>query len=210
MKTLQECADYLEQVGMATVLPGKSGHFPCLLWQARGRQGPIEEADEAFHKVWAWKDQLPAQRVAYAGRLLGGQVLLIHKRLLPALLACQQPIEPENWYRSGQMTRDAYQIWQKLRDAETPLGRSQLRINKSFDRAARELEARLVISRAGSESKASGWDANAYDLVARLFPNEFEQSNRLTLAEARRRVEAALPQSASLAQRRRWMIKLNP
>lgn len=209
MKTLEECARYLEKVGMATVLPGKSGHFPCLLWQARGREGPIEEADEAFHNVWGWKDQLPARRTAYAGRLLGSQVLLVHKRLLPALLACRQPIDPESWYRAGQLSRDAYQIWEKLRDASVPLGRSKLKQDKSFDRAVGELEGRLVISRAGSESKASGWDANAYTLVERLFPQELEQSSRITLAEARRQVEAALPQSASPAQRRRWMVRLN-
>lgn len=193
---------------MATVLPGKGGHFACLLWQARGREGPIQEADEAFHNVWSWKDQLPAAGIAYAGHLLGSQVLLVHKRLLPALLACQQPIDPERWYRAGQLSRDAYLIWEKLMAADGPLGRSRLRQNKSFDRAVRELEGRLVISRAGCESQASGWDANAYTLVERIFPAELEKSTRLTLAEARRQVEAALPQ-ASPAQRRRWLIRLN-
>lgn len=208
MKTLQECIGYLEKVGMATVLPGKTAHFACLLWQARGYEGPIQEADEAFLNVWTWKDQLPALKVAYAGRLLGNQVLLVHKRLLPPLLACRQPLDPERCYRDGQLSREAYLIWQRLSQSGGPLGRSQLKQSAAFDRATRELESRLILSRAGSESQPSGWDANAYDLVERLFPDEVEQSARLALAEARRQVEAALPE-ASPAQRRRWLIRLN-
>ncbi len=69
MKTLADCEKFIDKVGMATVLPGKSP-FTCLLWEAQGHQGSFSGDDPAFQNIWNWKDELPGKKLAFAGRLL--------------------------------------------------------------------------------------------------------------------------------------------
>ena len=49
------------------------------------------------------------------------------------------------------------------------LGLTDKRGAAHFDRACRDLERLLLITRAGSAALASGWDSNAYVLLERHF-----------------------------------------
>jgi hypothetical protein len=216
MKTIQECAQFLEEVGMATVLPGKRALFPCLLWQAQGHRGAFSGDDPAFHNIWKWKDQLPARGLAWAGRLLDQQVLLIHVRLLPILLGYRGPLDAAELYEDGQLDRNAWRLWEVLSQSKKPMGRQELRdtlgLNdkkaaSTFDRACRDLERLLVLTRAGSARRANGWDSNAYALVDR----HFATLKALPRFEAAPRLRDALQQAAPTAtptQLRRWLSHL--
>ena len=216
MQSLQECVQFLDQVGMATVLPGKQALLPCLLWQAQGHRGAFSGEDAAFHNIWTWKDELPAQRLAFAGRLLGHQVLLVHVRLLPALLGYRGRLDVAELYAAGELSRDAFRLWQRLGQVGAPQGRKELRMGLGlgdkkgaglFDRACRDLERLLVLTRAGSAPQAQGWDSNAYALVDGHFPGlaplpRKESAEQLTEALLR-----AAPQATPL-QLKRWLAGL--
>ncbi len=215
MKTLSDCEKFIDRVGMATVLPGKSS-FACLLWEAQGHQGSFSGGDVAFQNIWNWKDELPAQKMAFAGRLLGEQVLLVHRRLIPALLGLRGPVDLEFMYEDGLLQRDAFRLWQVLRDAQKPLGRKELRrvlglSDKSgasaFDKACRELESRLVVTRSGSAAMASGWDSNAYTLLERHFIDLSPLARKESLPIVEQALRQAAP-AATGAQLQRWLKRL--
>lgn len=207
MKNLKQCEQFLARVGMATVLPGKAGLLPCLLWEAQGHRGPFSGADAAFHNIWNWKDQLPEQRLAWAGRLLGGQVLLLHVSLLPAFLGARGGLDVQELYEDGGLSQNAYRLWKGLRAAAGALSRADLRAGLAaaeFDKACRDLERLLVLTRSGSVAQAQGWNSNSYALVER----HFENVAPLPHATAREKVRTAFQQAApeaSESQLRRWM-----
>jgi hypothetical protein len=215
MKTLADCEKFIDRVGMATVLPGKSP-FTCLLWEAQGHQGSFSGDDPAFQNIWNWKDELPAKKLAFAGRLLGEQVLLVHRRLLPALLGLRGPVDADFMYEDGLLQRDAFRLWQILKSAENPLGRKELRRQlalsdksgaSAFDRACKELESRLVMTRSGSAAMASGWDSNAYTLVERHFSDIAPLPRKDSLSLVEQALRDAAP-AATEVQLQRWMKRL--
>ena len=89
------------------------------------------------------------------------------------------------------------------------MGRAQLRKALSlgpaeFDKACRDLERLLVITRCGAVSEGPGWGSNSYALVERHFadvaPMNFAAA-RTALTEILRK---AAPTAAE-AQMRRWL-----
>ncbi len=192
---------------MATVLPGKAGLLPCLLWEAQGHRGAFSGADQAFHNIWTWKDELPQKGLAWAGRLLGTQVLLVHPRLLPALLGARGPLDVQELYEEGALSQPAYRIWKALRSAPGALSRAELKAGmaaQEFDKACRDLERLLVLTRSGSVARERGWDSNSYALVERHFP----KITPLAHGQARQCVREALQRAApgaSEAQLGRWL-----
>lgn len=217
MKTIDECEAFLERLGLATILPGKSAVLPCLLWEARGNRERLRVWDEAIERVWTWKDDLPARRTAWLGRLFGDQVVLLHHRLLAPFLEWRGRPEAEELYQEGLLTREAFRVWSALQKASEPLGRAPLRRASGlassedagrFDRACRDLESRLLLTRAGRAPVASGWDSNSYALVERWFPEEWRDSHHWSASSAEETVRKALQSAAPEATDRqlgRWM-----
>lgn len=199
MKTIEECERYLAEVGLATVLPARNQVLPCLLWAARGHEGPAVY-DRHFERIWLWKDELPARRSALAGRLFGNQVCLLHRDLAPAFTSWRRApasvAEVRGLYRDGLLSQEAKRLVEALADTDE-LGRRALRravglagkADKSrFERACRELERRLILTRAGRASDGPGWDSCTYALVLRRFPD----LPRLRPYEAEEEVHSAL------------------
>ncbi|MBN9419453.1 hypothetical protein ABS71_21880 [bacterium SCN 62-11] len=208
-----ECEKWLKSVGLCTVLPGKTGLWPCLLWAVQGHQGPFSGWDVGFQNAWAWKDQLPAEGRAWAGHLLGSQVMLVHASLLPVFLGARGALEVEELYEDGGLSQTAYRVYQHLRSASAEVGRAQLRKAlglkpSEFDKACRDLERLLVITRCGAVSEGPGWGSNSYALVERHFagisPMAFGAA-RSALGEILRK---AAPEATD-AQRKRWMKSLS-
>ena len=215
MTTLEDCEKFLARVGMATVLPGKAALLPCLLWEAQGHRGPFSGGDPAFQNIWAWKDELPARRLAWAGRLLGSQVTLVHGSLLPALLGARGPVEVEELYQDGALSAPAFQLWRPLSHCREAMGHKQLRaaVNldhkagaATFDRACRDLERLLVLTRSGSAPQAQGWDSNSYALVEQHFSDLTPLPHAPARLRVREALEKAAPQ-ASPAQVQRWLAQ---
>lgn len=217
MKTIEECEALLERVGLATILPAKDALLPCLLWEARGHRDRREVWDDAFERVWTWKDDLPARRTAWLGRLFGDRVVLLHRRLLAPFVEWRGRPRVEELYQAGLLTREAFRVWSALDKASEPLGRAPLRRASGlasredagrFDRACRDLERRLLLTRAGRAPVSSGWDSNSYALVERWFPEEWKDSHGWSASGAEEAVREALRVAAPEATARqvaRWM-----
>lgn len=217
MKTIEECEALLERVGLATILPAKDTLLPCLLWEARGDRERREVWDEAMERVWTWKDDLPARKTAWLGQLFGDRVILLHRRLLPPFLAWRGQPRVKKLYEDGLLTQEAFRVWSAVEQADGPSGRAPLRRLSGlssredaarFDRACRELERRLLLTRAGRSGTASGWDANSYSSVETWFPTEWKAARNWTKEEAGAAVQEALEQAAPEASERhlaRWM-----
>lgn len=219
VQTFEECEAFLAERGLATVLPSPDGLLPCLLWEARGHRGRAEEWDEAFDRVWRWKDDLSARRTAFGGRLFGDRVILLHRRLLAPFLCWRgMPVtDVADLYQEGVLTREARRLADILEAARGPLGRATLRRESGlsgkagaarFDRACRDLERRMLLTRAGRSDTRTGWDANAHALVRDWFPEEVAEARRWPPDEARDAVREALGSAAPEATERqvaRWM-----
>ncbi|MBX3172525.1 MAG: hypothetical protein KF760_34295 [Candidatus Eremiobacteraeota bacterium] len=211
--TSSECERWLASVGMATVLPGKAGLWPCMLWEAQGHRGPFSGWDEAFQNVWSWKDEWPARGLAWAGHLLGSQVMLVHVSLLPVFLGARGRLDVEELYEEGGLSQPAIRVYRYLKAASPTVGRAELRSALGFtapvfDKACRDLERLLVITRCGTVTEGPGWGANAYALVERHFAEISPLSHgpaRAALAEALRRAAPA----ATEVQLRRWSRALS-
>lgn len=222
MRTYEECEAFLARVGMATVLPSKDGLLPCLLWEARGRRGPAEEWDEAFDNIWRWKDDLTGARTAFGGRLFGDRVILLHRGLLAPFLRWRgmPGTDVEDLYREGLLTREARRVAAVLEAASGALARATLRHEAGmagkagasrFERACRDLERRLFLTRAGRAATSTGWDSNAHALVRDWFPEEVAEARRWPADEAADAVREALRTAAPEATERdlaRWMRAL--
>jgi hypothetical protein len=216
VQSLSECEAYLKKVGLATVLPGKQALLPCLLWAAQGHQGPFRGDDPAFQNTWTWKDQLPEQKLAWAGRLWGHQVCLVHLDLLPLALGARGPLEPEELYQEGLLDRSAWQLHQLLEGQSQARGRKWLRQQlgwtdkagaTQFEKACLALERKLLLTRAGSCPTASGWESNSYRLVSQ----HFEGLEPLPHRQARQQFGAALEKAAPQAspdQLKKWLNAL--
>src|SRR5437763_15322322 len=92
-RTLEAAAQFVDRVGLALVFPKRDVPLPSL-FEAVAGPGPVHWAEErddgkmAFtpemELVWSWKDDLPARRLACAGKHLRGWPALVSPRLLPA------------------------------------------------------------------------------------------------------------------------------
>ena len=203
-----ECEKWLKEVGLATVLPGKTA-LPCLLWQVQGHRGPFSGWDEAFQKTWSWKDELPARGLAWAGHLFGSQVLLIHVRLLPIFLGARGALDVEELYEEGNLSQPAVHFHRMLARSKAPLGRAELRKAlklkpAEFDKAAKELERLLVITRCGAVTQGPGWGSNSYSLVDRHFPGLKPPTHGAARTALRQALQHAAPEATD-AQLTRWL-----
>ena len=212
--TFEQCAAYLDERGLATILPAKNQFLPCLLWGARGHEGPFLDWDEACDRVWKWKDELPQRREAFSGRLWGAQVILLHRRLLPAFLRWREADRDMlQRYRAGQLSREARSIVHALEN-EDSLGRRELRRRaglagkertSGFERGCKELERAFLLTRSGRASEGSGWDSCSYSLVSRHFPAQLRASQDFSAAQAEQAVEAACCSACPNLERTRLM-----
>lgn len=206
MDSLEECEQFLARVGMVSVFAWKSGYFSSLLEAAGGK---LESNDPGFQRIWRWKDELPARRVAWAGRLLGQQVLLVHHSLLSALLGWRGQLDLRELYADGKVGQPAMRLYEMLENSSHPLGRRRLRQSLQFtapvfERACRDLERLLVVTRAQSDPQPQGWDSNSYALVAHHFP-EVKPLPRARAASCLREAFARAAPRATRTQIERWM-----
>jgi hypothetical protein len=92
MKTLRAAASWLDDVGVAALLPGADLVLPSL-WEAitgtRAVEWGVQRDDGKFEftpemaRCWRWKDELPAKRLALAGKHFGRWAALVAPRLVP-------------------------------------------------------------------------------------------------------------------------------
>ena len=92
MKTVRAAAKWLDDVGLAALLPGADLVLPSL-WEAitgtRAVEWGVQRDDGKFEftpamaRCWQWKDELPAKHLALAGKHFGRWAALVAPRLIP-------------------------------------------------------------------------------------------------------------------------------
>jgi len=174
VRTLEEAAAFVDEVGLALLLPKADVVLPSLWEQVNGspeRSWAVREPDGTFVRwteemgfLWGAKDALPAAGLACVGRHLGRVVACIAPRLVPALVAANGA-EPEGAaLRVAEAVRAAGPLTgPELRDA-TGLPK------KDVDRAIAALHHTVVLTSSHLVEQEGPWGALAHDLVERKWP----------------------------------------
>jgi hypothetical protein len=168
--------------------------------------------DPEIGLTWSLKDELPAKRLTYYGKLIKGKPTLVSLKLLPAFCAVIRDGKGSGDYivdyRKGRMSRAAVAILEALHDAG-PLVTPELR--KAV--AMRDPDRTAVFDRAMAELQRALWivkveeiyDPDFYyrwDLLDNWLPDPIRASLDLTRERAVERLLAAYLQNAAVSQPR--------
>jgi hypothetical protein len=200
--SLEAAAAFVDRVGIA-VAWGKSDLVLPSLWQGiagpdadwaiRDETGKALEFSPGFRRLWRWKDELPEQRLACAGRHFGSAALLIAPRLLGAAYALTGRSGAPEDFRDDELEPLECEVAEAVFDNEPLTGPEIRRLlgttdRKAVDRAVARLQRRLVLTNAGAAEQAQGWRAIRQDVFAR----RWQKSLALLPAEEEARCELAL------------------
>lgn len=174
VRTLKQAAAWVDDVGLALLLPKADVVLPSLWEQVNGspeRSWAIREPDGTFVRwseemgfLWGAKDDLPAAGLACVGKHLAKVVACVAPRLVPTLVAANGA-EPEG---------TDLLVAESIRDAG-PLTGPQLReatglVKKEVDKAIASLHHSLVLTNSHLVEQDGPWGALAHDLVERKWP----------------------------------------
>ena len=160
VRTLEQAAKWVDEVGLALLYPNGDYVVPSLWEAATGHSDMDWEAPETW-KVWAWKDELPAERLACVGL----HVARTSSIVAPALVAAVYALTADKRETLEGLERE-------LADASLELGRPatrrELRMlvgtdKRLGDRAVNALQRKLVLTNAGVDTEGGGWGATLHD-----------------------------------------------
>ena len=147
---------FIEEVGFCAAFTAGMG-VPCLREAIEGmREPPVPEHiqhDRAIMMTWNIKDTLPARKLVYYGKVLGGRPGFIARGLLAAFLRLRA--EPRGYlalYERGLLSHCAKLVMDSLTRrgaAETTAlklgaGYAQAKMRGEFDRAMKELQEKFL------------------------------------------------------------------
>jgi hypothetical protein len=183
VRSLSAAAAFVDRVGVALIFPKEAVVLPSLFEQVAGpgpipwvedREGRLEFTPE-MAKVWAWKDELAASRLACAGKHVRGWPALVSLALVPALYALTgRPGQPDDFRQDVLRPLDrevAEAVFEHApadsRDIRRAIGvRDASRVNRAID----SLQRQLVLTRAGTIQRDAGWPGTSYDILPRRYP----------------------------------------
>ena len=180
-RTLEDAAAWVEQVGLALLYPNPDYVLPTL-WEAVAGKVPvtwaIRDADGKFvsftpemAKVWRWKDELPAQRLACVGLHVARTSSVVAPRLVAALYALTGRTGAADDFGDADLDPLELALAEAALSLRRPATRRQLRLlvgtdKRLGDRAINALQRKLVFTNAGVRED-EGWGATLHDLFAR-------------------------------------------
>jgi chromosome segregation and condensation protein ScpB len=199
--SLEAAAAFVDEVGIA-VAWGKADLVLPSLWHAiagpdadwaiRDETGKSVAFSPEFERLWRWKDELPEQRLACAGKHFNDAALLIAPRLLGAAYALTERSGAVDDFREDELEALELEVAEAVLENEPLTGRELRRVlatndRRAVDRAIRRLQRRLVLTNAGAVEQDQGWRAIRQDLFARRWGKSLR---RLPREEEGRRVLA--------------------
>lgn len=201
--SVERAAAFVGDVGFALLFPTPRLAMPSL-WEA-----VAGEDHEPFaagmntneQKVWAWKDTLPRDGLAWYGAFLAGRGSF----LSPAMLAALYPGRGEvGDHESLPLSPTAHEIARLL--AGEPLPSALLRTlvgdRNRYQRGMVELQRHLLVTTAGVQENRSGWPSALLELTCRRF--EVGSGSDQGLAAARFLDTMLVATPADLARAFRW------
>ena len=175
LRSLEQAAAWVDEVGLALLFPSGDYVLPSLWeevagspevdWSIRDEEGKYVAFTPNMRKVWSWKDELPAGRLACVGLHVARTSSLVAPRLVASLYAATA---------EGRDGIDGLEleIEQAAESLGRPAGRRELRLlvgaeKRHADRAINALQRKLVLTNAGRTDEGSGWASTLHDLFAR-------------------------------------------
>ena len=152
----QSALGFINEVGFCAAFTSGLG-IPCLREAIAGEREPALpehlQHDHAIGMTWRIKDSLPAKKLVYYGKVIGGRPGFIALDLLPAFLRLR--VEPGGWqrmYRRGQLGLCAKLVMDALsrrgaaetRALKLSSGFAQPSRRAEFDRAMKELQGKFL------------------------------------------------------------------
>jgi DNA glycosylase AlkZ-like len=201
VRTFAQAAAWVDEVGVALLFPNGdyvlpslweavAGH-PMVEWGVQNEEGKWVFTPETA-KVWSWKDDLPAQRLACVGL----HVVRTTSLVAPALVAALYALTAES--------REALEgleleLAEASRELGRPATRRELRLlvgadKRLGDRAVNALQRKLVLTNAGLDTEGAGWGATLHDLFERRWRRKLRRVP--TREEAVTKLAAAVVGSA--------------
>jgi hypothetical protein len=206
VRTIAQAAKWVDVVGVGLLYPNGDYVLPSL-WEAMTGHAAMDwEAPETW-RVWEWKDELPARRLACVGL----HVARTSSIVAPALVSSIYSVTEESRADLDGLEREIAEASRSLR---RPATRAELRLlvgadKRLGDRAINALQRKLVLTNAGVDHESSHWGATLHDLFARRWrqklrriPPREEALARLAVAIVRSETSAA-DLAAALRIRRR-------
>jgi hypothetical protein len=195
IRSMDEAARFINAVGFSLLFASTQNlELPSLFEAVKGRRDAhIEDWDKDSDRVWVWKNDLPADKLAYYGKALaGGKPAFVALEMLPALYAVNAPDSENSAYQRGQISYEAKRIYDALRDLG-PTPTTALRAAAGFDRdtaryhhALDELQRILAVLPVGATMGQSAWSSQIFDLTERWFKSQVMRAQKLDVAQARR------------------------
>lgn len=192
---MEHAAQFIDAVGFAWLFAStQTIELPSLFEAVKGRRDAhIEDWDADSERVWVWKNDLPATRRAFYGKVLGnGKPAFVSLAMLPALMAVNAPDDLTRAYARGDFSRDA----KRVADALTALGPTPTMAlaeasgvrRADFHRALDELQKRLVVSPVGALNERGAWTSQIFEITARWFARQAAHAQKLDVEQARRMI----------------------
>jgi len=139
-------------------------------WAVRRDDGRLVFTPE-MSRCWAWKDELPEQKLAVVGKHFGRWAALVAPRLVPVVYALTGRAGRPDDFRDAGLTPLQLELAEAILEAgaSTP---AELRAlvgaeKKQVDGAVVTLQRALVLTNAHLVEQRAGWGAIAVDLLAR-------------------------------------------
>src|SRR5919199_2065347 len=197
IRTMTAAARFINRVDFCWFFaPAKSTlELPSLFEAVKGRRGvQISDWDDDSGRVWVWKNDLPAARLAYYGKALAGKPAFVSLEMLPHLLAASGEEDFERLYAQGGISYEAKKIYNALTSLG-PQPTMALRAAAGLDgkdgttryhRALDELQRKLLVLPIGATNEVGNWPSQIFELVARWFPAQAQRARELDARDARR------------------------
>lgn len=169
-------------------------NVPCLREAIEGRrEPPLPEHiqhDRAIIMTWNIKDSLPARKLVYYGKVLGGRPSFIAREMLAAFLRLRA--EPRGYralYERGMLSHCARLVMDALSKrgpSETKAlklgtGYAQPKMRGEFDRAMKELQEKFLALKVEERYEPFTY---VWDTMERRWGEALREAKRMTRAEA--------------------------
>jgi hypothetical protein len=191
-------ARFVDAIGFCSTFYCFPEGVPCLWEAVVGRAHPRwprrSHHDPGIGLTWRLKDELPAARRVYYGKLLKGRPLLVSLALFPAFYALargrQRARDYADEYAAGRLSHTARRLMDALR-REHPQYTRELRGNtfmlepsrtREFERAMAELQQGLWVVK--TEERYEPTFSYRWDLLEAWLPDAVAAGRRLSRAAA--------------------------
>ena len=181
MRTVEQAAAWVEQVGLALLFPNGDYVLPSLWdavagpvpleWAVRDEEGSFVSFTPEMELVWRWKDELPARKLACVGLHVARTSSLVAPALVGAAYALTgRSGRPDDFREAGLEGLDV-EVAEAALALGRPTTRRELRLlvgaeKRHVDRAVNALQRKLILTNAGLADEP-GWASTLHDLFPR-------------------------------------------